>query len=300
MTRKHAGRLTVAMVAVLALAASGCSVKTAGSTGAGSDSKSGASNARLPADIRSKGAIDVGVFVPYAPITYMENGKVVGTDPTLIRAVGDKLGIEVRFHTLAFESMIPSIVNGRNDVLIGSFQDTAERRKQVDFLDISRSGMRAVVLKGNPKNVDPDNACGLTGGEEAGSYQLTVAKYLAEQCEKQGRPRLKVLTFTDPGQAFLSLENGRTDLTLQAPAVAKYTVQQNEKLEVLEPLVSVPGDSYEGWILPKGDEALRTAFVHAIQELIEEGRWQELMKETGIGDAALIPPLVNTEPADIG
>ncbi|MFA3877983.1 transporter substrate-binding domain-containing protein [Streptomyces sp. MMCC 100] len=295
MTRKHATRLAVAVAAVLALAASGCSVKTADSTGAGSDSKSGASHARLPADIRSKGAIDVGVFVPYAPITYLENGKVVGTDPTLMRAVGDKLGIEIRFHTLAFEAMIPSILNRRNDVLVGSFQDTVERRKQVDFLDLSRSGMRAVVLKGNPKNVDPGNACGLTGGEEAGSYQLTVAKYLAEQCEKQGKPRLKVLTFTDPGQAFLSLENGRTDLTLQAPAVAKYTVRRNEKLEVLQPLVAVPGDNYEGWILPKGDAGLRAALVQAIQELIEEGRWQELMREAGTGDAALIPPRVNTE-----
>ncbi|MFG2658509.1 transporter substrate-binding domain-containing protein [Streptomyces sp. NPDC048425] len=301
MIHKRARSLAGALAVALALTATtACSGSASGSADSAGGSKDSASAAKLPADIKSKGAIDVGVYVPYAPISYMENGKVVGTEPTLIRAVGDKLGIQVRFHTLAFESMIPSIVNGRNDVLVGMFQDTEERQKQVDFLDIARSGMRAVVLKGNPKHIDPNSVCGLTDGEEAGSYQLTVAKYLAEQCARQGKPKLKVLTFTDPGQAFLSLENGRTDLTLQEPAVAKYTVRQNEKLEVLKPLVTVPGDSHQGWILPKGNEALRNALVQAIKELVKEGRWRKLMKETGISDAALIPPLVNNEDIKAG
>lgn len=293
MGHQLARRLAGVAIIGLALGGAACGKASDESSGSQQASKPGI---QVPANIKQKGAIDVGAFVPYAPYSFMQGGQVQGVEADMIRAVAAKMGVQARIHTMNFEAMIPSIVNGRNDLLIGPFADTAERQKQISFVDTSAVGMRAMVLKGNPKNVNPDEPCGLTGGEEAGSYQLTVLQSLAKKCARQGKPHVKVLTFTDPGTAFLSVVNGRTAFTLQDPAVAKYTAEQNKKLEVLPNTLKAAGDQYQGWILGKDNTQLQKAVVQAIDELAKDGTWQKLLQKAGLRELVLTPPLVNGKP----
>lgn len=285
--------MTAAAVIALVLSASACGKASDESSGSQSASKTAI---QVPATVKQKGALDVGAFVPYPPYSVMQGGQVQGTEADMIRAVAQKMGVQARIHTLSFEAMIPSVVNGRNDLLIGPFADTAEREKQVSFIDTSQIGMRALVLKGNPHHVDPLAPCGLTGGEVAGSNNLTVLKYLAKKCAQEGKPRLKVLTFNDPGDSFLSLINGRTDFSLQDAPVAVYTAQQNNKLEPLPAIVKQPGEAYQGWIVGKDNRQLQTALLQAINQLIQDGSWKKTMHASD-GGLVLTPPLLNGKPA---
>ncbi|MGH3240379.1 MAG: transporter substrate-binding domain-containing protein [Spirillospora sp.] len=287
------GRAACALVAGLVVGLSGCSVSTTRPVESGGGA---AATIRLPDKVRSKGALDIAAFANYPPYTTLENGRIGGIEPDLVRAVAAKLGVEARFHDLAFEAMIPSVVNGRNDLAIGMFADTPERRGQVGFVDIIRSEMRALVLKGNPRKVDPAKPCGLTSGESAGSYQSTIIKSIAKRCAADGEPELKQHEFTDPGASFLAVVNGRTDLTLQDPAVAKYTAGKNPALEMLHTPIKGDASLLSGWIFAKGNQELRTAFVQAIEQLMKEGTWQKKMADAGLGEVLLQSPTIDTQP----
>lgn len=299
MKSKLAVPIAAAVVVGLALGMSACSSDSSQSAASTPTSGSkGSSDIALPDSIAKKGYIDVGDFDNYPPYTMLKDGKLQGVEPDLLHAIGAKLGVDIRFHSLGFEAMIPSVVNGRSDMLIGMFADTADRRKQVSFLDLAKTEMVALVPQGNPKNVDPTMPCGLTSGQQTGSEQATIIKELSDKCVAAGKPAIKQLGFSDPGGPFLAMTSGRIDLNLQDPALASYTAKQDSRVEALsDKPVAEPSAQYEGWVFGKDDTELQNAFVKAIDELIADGEWQKILASAGLSAVALNPPLVNTQPA---
>lgn len=250
----------------------------------------------VPESIREKGVLDVATFYNYPPYTMVEDGEVTGIEPPLVEAIAERLGLEVRFHDMKFEAMIPSVVNGRNDLMIGMLADTAERREEVSFLDLTRSSLRAMVREGNPTDVDPNELCGVKVGESAGSYQEGVVKKLSAQCEADGKPPIELMVTPDPATNFLSLINGRIDVTLQNTLIAHYSAEQRPELETLDAPVEFDDAQVNGWIFAKDSDELIEAFVLAIEEMVDDGTWLDLLAEHGLEEDAILPPTVNTEP----
>ncbi|MFT4085418.1 MAG: ABC transporter substrate-binding protein [Nocardioides sp.] len=293
--------LVGAVVASLALTVQACgssSGTTSTSSGDSSDSATSTGSVSLPSSIASSGVLSVGAFFNYPPYTIASGNSVSGVEPDLISAVAEELGVKAEFHNLAFEAMIPSVLNGRSDVLIGPFADIAARRKKVTFIDTLKVEMRMLVPAGNPDNIDPDDLCGTTAGESAGSQQLQLLKADAKKCAAEGKPKMTVLTFTDPSESFLAVTSGRTDYTVQDPALAAYTAKQNSKLELLDDHVMGDTPIAEGWVVDKDDPELAEAIVAAIKSLIADGTWQKIMTDNGLGDLAIEPPTINLKSAD--
>jgi polar amino acid transport system substrate-binding protein len=296
---KYGRRLAGALLTSVVLGAAACSVST-DDGGRAEDAGSGAgeSGIELPDEIAAQGYLDVGSYFNYPPYTLGQGGELEGIEADLMRAVAEELGLEARFHDLAFEAMIPSVVNGRSDVLIGPLADNADRRKEVSFVDTLNTRMGMLVPEGNPGGVTTDDICGLTAGESAGSHQESVLKKAQANCEAAGKPALELLSFGEVSQSFLSVKNGRTDFTLQDPAVAAYTAEQDPDLELVEGYLVEDEPVLQGWVVAKDNDVLARAFVQAILNLAEDGTWQEIMEEAGLGDAMHLPPTINTEPAD--
>lgn len=300
-TRILLGATAVSLVLGVQACSSSDKSGTSGTSGtsksSGSASSSGSAKSALPAAIKSKGYIDVGSFFNYPPYTVPDGSGVKGIEPDLINAVAKQLGVQARFHNLAFEAMIPSVLNGRSDMLIGPLSDNTDRRKQVSFVDTLKVALRILVAAGNPKHINPDDLCGTTAGESAGSQQLQLLQTLATQCAAAGKPKLKVLTFTDPAESFLAVTSGRTDYTVQDPALAKYTADQNKKFEELDQ--SIKGDEAipEGWVVAKDNTQLAEAIVAAVKQLMADGTWQKIMEDAGLSDLAIEPPTINLKPA---
>ena len=276
--------------------ASGQSSAAAGSSaGAGSGSAVPAEIV-VPDSIKAKGAIDIATFFNYPPYTVVNGGKLEGIEPGLVRAIAAKMGVEARFHDLAFEAMIPSVINGRNDMMIGSLADTAARRESVSFVDLWKQSVVAVVRKGNPTNVDPNEPCGRTVVQSSASYQMTVLKEQDAACTKAGKSAIKIVTVDDSNGENLGVVNGRAEYTLMDPAVAKSVTSQLTTLEVLPNQIALASDQLSGWIFRKDDAALRNAVIASINQLVADGTWQKLLKDAGLDGSALIPPMVDSEP----
>ncbi len=291
----HTRRLIIAAVATGALLLAGCASPSGSDSGEPS-SPGNDSGIAIPADIAEAGEINVGVYFNYPPYTFEENGELQGIEADLMRAVGETLGLEVNFNDLAFEAMIPSVINGRMDVLVGPLADTPDRREQVSFIDFLTTKMQALVKTGNPTGFDIADPCGARGGEVSASNNLETVEALSEECVAEGEdPIDPILSLPDAGNVFQAVINDRTDFTLQDPALATYMVETTPELELQGDPIPSANSSLEGWVIAKDDEEIAAMFIAAINQLIEDGTWGQILEEGGLTDAALPGPLLNGE-----
>ena len=111
-------------------------------------------------------------------------------------------------------------------------------------------------------------------------------------------PQTSLVSFGEVSQSFLSVKNGRTDFTLQDPAVAAYTAEQDKDLELVEGYLKEDEPVLQGWVVAKDNLVLANAFAEAISRLAEDGTWQKILDAAGLEDAINLPPTINTAPVD--
>jgi ABC-type amino acid transport substrate-binding protein len=139
----------------------------------------------LPSSIKSSGKLTVAADASYAPDEFLaSNGKtVVGMDADLASALGKVLGLKVSVSNVTFDAIIPALSNGRYDLGMSSFTDTAAREKQVNFVTYFSAGTSFYVLANGGPNIQTlSDLCGHTVAVEAGTTEETDAKAQARKC----------------------------------------------------------------------------------------------------------------------
>ena len=113
-----------------------------------------AAAAALPERYKAAGVIKVASDIPYPPMEmFDENQQLTGLDFDLAQALGAKLGVKLELQTQAFDSIIPSLQSGKNDIVMSGMNDTPERQESLDFVDYFHAGFSILVPEGNPKNI---------------------------------------------------------------------------------------------------------------------------------------------------
>jgi polar amino acid transport system substrate-binding protein len=264
------------------LALSGCVTNTEGSTGpTGSASVTKAADlaALVPAAIKSKGALTIGIDPTYAPNEYKDpNGKIVGFDVELITAVATKLGLKVTFSEAKFDSIIPGITGDKFDLGVSSFTDNKTREETVDFVTYFNAGSQWVAPIG--KKVDPANACGLKVAVQALTVQDTddvPARDAA--CTAAGKASIQKQKYDTQDEATSAVILGKADALIADSPVAAFSVKQSEgKLQLA-------GDIYDaapyGYPLKKG-AAIGPVVQKAVQALIDDGSYKKICDNWGL------------------
>ena len=118
--------------------------------------------ALLPESVTKDGKLTIGTNPSYAPAEFLDaDGKTqIGYDMDLARALGNIFGLDTEIVSSNFDTIIPAI-GTKYDLGIAAFTITKERMQSVDFVSYFTAGMGYAVAKGNPKNVNPDDLCGL-------------------------------------------------------------------------------------------------------------------------------------------
>lgn len=82
------------------------------------------------------GKIIVGSDTAFPPFENVENGEVVGFDVDLMKAIGEKLGLQVEFKSYKFDALITGLQAGTEfDMVASAMTITDERKQSVDFSD---------------------------------------------------------------------------------------------------------------------------------------------------------------------
>jgi len=252
---------------------------------------------QLPSDIADAGALNVGSNVQSAPNNFFaaDGSTVIGSDHDLITAVGKKLGLEVEYQNQDFGSLITSLQSGRVDVTIAAMNDTAERQQAIDFVDYLTSGITLMVQKGNPADITgPDTLCGKSIAVVTGTSQQEFAEATSTQCEADGDEPLDVTVTDSDSQNQTQLRTGRIDAIVNDLPSAVYiskTAQDGQAFEV------VPGDVIDGAPygigVNKDDPELRDAIAAALDSLIDDGTYGEILDAWGITSGSVTEATVN-------
>lgn len=92
------------------------------------------------------GTLVVATNVAFKPYEYYENGEPVGIDIEIIRAIGDKLGMEVKIEDMEFDSIINAVMSGKADVGIAGMTMTEERQKSINFTSPYTTATQVIIV----------------------------------------------------------------------------------------------------------------------------------------------------------
>ncbi len=296
--RARRSRRTLPVIALLAgLAASGCAssndsstVSSGGSAGASGGPSGPAS--LVPPEIRKAGVIRAATDGTYPPneFTGPDGKTLVGFDIDLANAVAKELGLRVEFANAKFDSILTGIQGNRYDLAYSSFTDNKERQAKVDFVDYFTAGTSILVKKGNPEKIGRlEDLCGKKVALESGTVQVGIAK--GARCT--GGQKIEVTQLPDDAAARLQVKTGRAVADMNDFPVAAYTAKTSGGGNDFE----VVGTQYEtapyGIAVSKQLPGLRDAVKGALDKLIADGGYTEILKKYDIEQGALKTVTVN-------
>ena len=77
--------------------------------------------------------LKVGITPIFPPVIYKEGGKFVGVEADFARLLGEELNRPVEFVEVKWEDQIPSLVDGRTDIIMSGMSITHTRELRITF-----------------------------------------------------------------------------------------------------------------------------------------------------------------------
>ncbi len=295
-------RRTALSTAVLALtigAASACgSSSSGGSPGGGSSSPTSSSvdsaaAALVPAAIKSKGTLTIGTDSTYAPSEFLAaDGKtIIGFDVDLFNAVAAKLGLKTDFQTANFDSIIAGVNAKKYDIGVSSFTINKMREGQSEMVSYFSAGTQWATKKGDPSGITINTACGKHVAVQKATVEVTDLQARSKTCTDAGKPAIGIDQYTAQDAATEAAVSGKDDAVLADSPVMAYAVKQtNGALELLGPIY---GSAPYGYVLPKGDTSMANAVSMAVNDVIKDGTYGQVLTKWGVTPGAVTSSSIN-------
>lgn len=276
------------------------SASSAGSSaaGAGSSSSNAAAGgtsaeaaALLPAAIKKSGTLSIAVDPTYPPNEYRSpSGGITGWDVDLFAAVAKRLGLKADFHQATFDNILPSVTRGRYNLGVSSFTDNAEREKQVDFVTYFRAGYQWAARKGS--SVTATNPCGLTVAAGVGTDEaLHDIPDTSKKCRSEGKKAINLLTYQTQDLTTEAVVLGKADAMDADSPVTGYAVEKtNGKLQLAG---AVYAAAPYGVLMAKNAGTLKEAVQKAIQSMIADGTYKQVLTKWGVQAGAIATSQIN-------
>lgn len=198
--------------------------------------------------IMKRGVLKVGMdtFVPWAMKD--KTGKYIGFEIDVAQKLAEDMGVKVEFVPTKWGGIIPALLTGKFDVVIGGMGILPKRALKVNFsIPYEYSGMGIVANK--------KKANGFSTLEDFNSPSVEIACKLgttAVTATKKFMPKAKIRLFDDEAQAYQELRNGNVHAVVgSAPRPAYEAIKYKESLFL--PIEGTFTKEPIGFALRKGD-----------------------------------------------
>ncbi len=239
-----------------------------------------------PASIKDAGELVFCSDITYPPEEFFQGAKPVGSDIDIGNDIARRFGVKARFKNTGFDAIIAALQAKKCDAIISGMNDTAERRKQVNFVDYISVGQSLMVKPGNPKQIKGlASLSGHSVSVETGTTNKDFLEETSEKLQKEGKAPINVKTFPKDTDAAAALRTGRVDAYFgDSPVVAYYVAQTPSAFAFAgSPINPIP----VGIAIRKTDTELSNAVQRAIAQMYADGTMARILKKWKMSDFAL-------------
>lgn len=278
-----------AIVSAGALALAGCSSNTPAAEPS-DDADAGTATVQTI----TPGVLKIGSQQSYIPGEFFEEGsdQVQGFSVDFLDEIAGRLGLKPEWTQVDYSAIITGLQSGQFDMGSGGMSPNPDRLAQVDMVGYFQSGATFILRQEDKgKYTDAQSLCGETIGMLEGSSTLEAA--IAKENETCASP-IVIEHYTSTPLGLQGLLSKR--ITAYTPDVAQtqYIVKQN-------PDDFVPIGDYTlvdyliNYTFTKENTQLRDAVYDALQEMMDDGTYDEILTKWGITSGGLTKPALNGE-----
>ncbi len=269
--KKMLAMLLVTVLCVMTFAGCGnATEKTDGSTGVADEKTS---------EVEDKKVLIVGTNAEFPPFEYVgDDGEVDGFDIGLIKAIADKMDMDIQIQNMEFNSLVSAIGN-KIDVAIAGMTIDEERSLTVDFSDpYYEAAQYVIVLK--------DSELAVAANDGNVSEADLENKVIGVQLGTTGDLGVEKIAGATPQQynkgvdAVNDLINGRVEAVVidKDPALVFESKFQDQLIALDGALFGFEEKEYYGIAFPKDSELIDDVN-KALAEIKEDGTFDALVEE---------------------
>ncbi|MBE2276157.1 MAG: transporter substrate-binding domain-containing protein [Rhodobacteraceae bacterium] len=220
--------------------------------------------------IKQRGMLRVGLstFVPWAMRD--KNGDLIGFEVDVAKKLAEDMGVEIEFVPTAWDGIIPALLAGNFDVIIGGMSITPQRNLTVNFtMPYAHSSVGVMAHIASTK--------GLKWPDDYNSPDITfTCRRGATPCDyiKANFPKATLRVFDDQNQTVQEVLNGNAQVMMSSQPLPAFTIYDNPEI-VFAPNEEPINPGSEAFVLRKGDPDALNFFsnwimLHTVDGWLEE------------------------------
>lgn len=213
--------------------------------------------------------IVVGLDDSFPPMGFKdEKNEIVGFDIDLAMEVAKRLGREVEFKAIDWNSKEAELKSGRVDILWNGLDITDKRKENMLFSEPYMDNRQIVFVAKNGKVSVAGEAdlAGKTIGTQSGG---TTEEYFENKPELKASMK-EVKYYPDYINAFMDLENGRLDAVVGDEIIGRYYISKHpDEIQAIDTVIGTV--SQFGIAFRKDDQKLRDEVQKVFDEMKADG-----------------------------
>ena len=213
--------------------------------------------------------IVVGLDDSFPPMGFKdEKNEIVGFDIDLAKEVAKRLGREVEFTAIDWNSKEAELKSGRVDILWNGLDITDKRKENMLFSEPYMDNRQIVFVAKNGKVAVAGEAdlAGNTIGTQSGG---TTEEYFENKPELKASMK-EVKYYPDYINAFMDLENGRLDAVVGDEIIGRYYISKHpDEIQAIDTVIGTV--SQFGIAFRKDDQKLRDEVQKVFDEMKADG-----------------------------
>lgn len=230
---------------------------------------------KAPADaswdnISKKGELVVGGCPEYPPFSSRsESGAIEGFDIDFANALGQALGVKIKFKDTAWEGLVAGLNNGDHDVIISAMspEEAQAAGQVVNLSDTYYDLTEIIVVRTDNTTIKSKNDL---AGKVIGVQANCTSEVAAESLKDMNIIVKEIKKYDRNSETLVDLKNGRVEAVIVGFAYAATQLKNNPDLTIVNDAVrSVPLVV----VSKKGDDQLTAKINEAIKTIKTNGSY---------------------------
>jgi polar amino acid transport system substrate-binding protein len=200
--------------------------------------------------------------------------QYIGYEKEMVEALAAAMGRKAEFVPSDWETLVSALQRKSFDVIVNGLEPTADRQKQIDFSKPYYIFQLALTVRNDDDRIHSLADC---KNKVVGTLGNTAASRLLQ---KEGVP---FKNYAEPPTAYRDLELKRIDaVIMDVPAEVFYVSKSTTLKRAGDPFFR--GTYNIG--LRKGDDALKAELDAAIDKIINDGTFEQILRKWGLWNDA--------------